>query len=203
MPIALIYRATTIRHRLPDRCFFPPPSNRESREEGFLLLLLHHGRRDLAAGPVLDVYLLAPADAAPLLLIGLLVDRVGRDLGRLFILNLLGKHQVQDQGQEGGDGEAGLEDEHDGVVEAQEGVVVAAVGEDVAEPAAMKLLTKISVGVLGLQGWWCLLGDESRAEPETEASSQDETRAASERDGGHNADTGDGHGAEEEGRHAA
>ena len=34
MPIALIYRATTIRHRLPDRCFFPPSSNRESRGEG-------------------------------------------------------------------------------------------------------------------------------------------------------------------------
>jgi hypothetical protein len=82
-------------------------------------------------------------------------------------------------------------------------VVVAGVGEDVAEPAAVKLLAKISVGVLGLQGWWCLLGDESRAEPETEASSQDETRAAGEGDGGHNADTGDGHGAEEEGRHAA
>ena len=167
------------------------------------MLLLLRGRRDLAAGPVLDVQLLAPADAVPLLLIGLLVDRVSCDLERLFILDLLGQHQVQDQGQEGGDGEASLEDEHYGVVEAQEGVVVAAVGEDIAEPAAMKLLAKICVGVLGLQGWRCLLGDESRAEPEAEAGSQDKTRAAGEGDGGHDADTGDGHGAEEEGCHAA
>ena len=153
MPIAPTYRVTTIRRRLPDRCFSPPPSNRESGEKRvFLLLLLLRGRRDLAAGPVLDVQLLAPADAIPLLPISLLVDRVGRDLGRLFILDLLGEHQVQDQGQEGGDREASLEDEHDGVVEAQEGVVVAAVGKDVAEPAAMELLAKISVGVLGLQG---------------------------------------------------
>jgi len=129
------------------------------------LLLLLRGRRDLAAGPVLDVHLLAPADAAPLLLIGLLVDRVGRDLGRLFVLDLLRQHQVQDQGQEGGDGEAGLEDEHDGVVEAQEGVVVAAVGEDVAKPAAMKLLAKTSVGALGLSGGGAYLGTRVAPNP--------------------------------------
>lgn len=75
----------------------------------------------------------------PLFHITSLVHRVRRQLRDLLVLNLLRQDEVQDEGDEGGDGEAGLEDELDGVVEAGEGVVVAAVGEDVAEPSATLL----------------------------------------------------------------
>lgn len=79
--------------------------------------------------------LLAALDPGPLLVVGLGVDLVGGQLGRLLVLDLLGEDEVEDEGHEGGDGEAGLEDELDGVVEAEEGAVVARVGEYVAEPS--------------------------------------------------------------------
>lgn len=73
-------------------------------------------------------------DMSPLFLVRRLIDSVGRELGNLVVLELLGEDEVEDDGQEGRDGEPILHDQHNGVEEAEEGVVGARVGEDVAEP---------------------------------------------------------------------
>lgn len=84
-----------------------------------------------------------PADPVPLLLVLLFVRVVGSQLRRLLVLDLLWEDQVQEEGQKGGDGEAGLHDELDGVEEAEERVVAALVGEDVGEPAVKRVNMQI------------------------------------------------------------
>lgn len=65
-----------------------------------------------------------PADVVPLGLIVALIDGVGGDLGSLFIFDLLGDDEVENDGQERSKREAGLQDKLNRVEEAEQCVVV-------------------------------------------------------------------------------
>jgi hypothetical protein len=93
----------------------------------------------LPLAPNLRIAHLVPPYPVPLLLVLGFIYVISRKLGRLFVLDFLGKDEVEDDGDEGNEGEARFADELDGVVEAEEGAVVATVGEDEVEPAGGRL----------------------------------------------------------------
>lgn len=92
--------------------------------------------RDLTARLILYIFHLLSLDPIPLLLILDFIRLVRRQLGSLLIFDLLRQDEVENDSDEGNDGEAGLQDELDGVVEAEKGAIRALVGEDVGEPAS-------------------------------------------------------------------
>lgn len=93
--------------------------------------ILHLRRHTITARPRLLIQLLHPI---PLLAVRDLLLLLGCQL-RDVVLNLLGQDEVEDQRREGDYREPGFEDQLDGVVEAGERAIIAAVGEDVGEPA--------------------------------------------------------------------
>lgn len=136
---------------------------------------------DVRARPVLLViHLLAVADFVPLFLVLLLVNFVSSKLRSLLVFDFLGKDEIEDDSNEGDDGETRLHDELDGIVEAEEGAVVTTIGENVAKPRR----------------------NHGSAETKGETCSQDEPITAGKWHGRDNSNTRDRDGGEEEGRHS-
>ena len=111
------------------------PYNRILPEHYFILpsklslWLLHFAWRNLI--------LVFALDAVPLFLVPLVVNVVGRNLGDLIVFKLLRKNEVEDDCEKGSEGETFLHDQDNGVEEARQGCVAAAVCEDIAEPTGI------------------------------------------------------------------
>ncbi|KAG7797725.1 hypothetical protein KL929_002568 [Ogataea haglerorum] len=117
-------------------------------------------------------------DAAVVVVDHVLFDELGRGVD---VVRLLRQEQVEDDADEAGDGEPGLHDENDGVIEAGERVVVAVVGENVVKP----------------------VGDQGGAEAEHERAREHKAVSSGEGRGGDDLEAGHGHGREQKRGHAA
>ncbi|KAH0238263.1 hypothetical protein KCV06_g297, partial [Aureobasidium melanogenum] len=73
---------------------------------------------------------------SPFLLVCWRINGVGSQLRNLLVLDLFGQDQVENQRDEGANGEALLHNQYNGIEEAFQSLVATVVCEDIAEPTA-------------------------------------------------------------------